>query len=246
MKDQALDSLWLARAMYDLGAVTFGDYTLGGSTINSPVFINPRAIIGNPTALAVAARLMYQEVTLAQSLRRTKAQPYEVVAGVPVGGLLLATAYSLESGVPLIYSRPQPEGTGARGVEGRYLPGARALLVDDIIAGGRSITDTARFLAEHDAVVHDAVVLVDREMGARERLRLNGINLISIIKLDVMMNLYRANNLIGEEEYERYQDYVRANRAARAAEDVGVEPPTNDANDASPANGSYGPTSDEE
>ena len=241
MKDQALDSLWLARAMYDLGAVTFGDFTLGGNTINSPVFINPRAIIGNPTALAVAARLMYQEVTLAQSLRRTKAQPYEVVAGVPVGGLLLATAYSLESGVPLIYSRQQQEGTGAVGVEGRYQSGARALLVDDIIAGGRSVTDTARFLAEHDVVVHDAVVLVDREVGARQRLKQIGVNLISIIKLDVMMNLYQANGLISEEQYERYQDYVRATRAAQAAEDAADEAPSAEAG---AANGSYDPDED--
>ena len=55
-RDQALDNLWLARAMYELGAVTFGDYTLGGSTVNSPVFVNPKLLISNPTALRVAAR----------------------------------------------------------------------------------------------------------------------------------------------------------------------------------------------
>ena len=44
--------------------------------------------------------------------------PYVVVAGVPVGGLLLATAFSLESSVPLIYPRLKPEGTGPRGIEG--------------------------------------------------------------------------------------------------------------------------------
>ena len=63
-KDQTLDNLWLARAMYELGAVSFGDFTLGGSTVNSPVFINPKVVISNPTALRVAAKLMNQEVTL--------------------------------------------------------------------------------------------------------------------------------------------------------------------------------------
>ena len=213
-KDQALDNLWLARAMYDLGAVTFGDYTLGGSTVNSPVFINPKVLISNPQALQVAAKLMLQEVTLAQSMRRAKAQTYDVIAGVPVGGLLLALAYALESSTPLIYSRPQPEGTGPRGIEGRYLPGSRALLIDDLIAGGTSIQDTARFLAEHDVVVHDAVALVDREQGAHHRLKQVGINLISILKLDVMMNLYQANNLITDEQYQAYLAYVRANRPA--------------------------------
>ncbi len=213
-KDQALDNLWLARALYDLGAVTFGDYTLGGTTVNSPVFINPKLLISNPTALRVAAKLMYQEVTLAQSLRRAKTQPYDVVAGVPVGGLLLATAFSLESSTPLIYPRTRQEGTGARGVEGRYTPGARALLIDDLITGGSSILDTARFLAEHGIQVHDAVVLIDREQGAYTRLKHAGINLISILKLDVMMNHYHSNGLIDDEQYQRYLDYVQANRHA--------------------------------
>ena len=221
-KDQALDNLWLARVMYELGAVSFGDYTLGGSTVNSPVFINPKVLISNPLALSVAAKLMHQEVTLAQSLRRAKAVSYDVVAGVPVGGLLLAVAYSLEASVPLIYSRPQPEGTGERGIEGRYSPGSRALLIDDLIAGGTSIQDTARFLSEHDLLVHDAVVLVDRDLGAQHRLKQMGINLISILKLDVMMNLYHADGLITEEHYQRYLAYAQSARAQAHQEYGGI------------------------
>ncbi|MGZ3716082.1 MAG: orotate phosphoribosyltransferase [Ktedonobacterales bacterium] len=170
-KDQTLDNLWLARAMYELGAVSFGDFTLGGSTINSPVFINPKVVISNPTALRVAAKLMYQEITLAQSLRRSRVQPYDVVAGIPVGGLLLATAYSLESGMPLIYPREKPQGTGQPGVEGRYGEGTRALLIDDLIGGGTSILDTARFMKQYGIQVSDAVVLVDRDQGAHYRLK---------------------------------------------------------------------------
>src|SRR6476660_1700677 len=145
-KDQPLDNTWLARALWDLGAVTFGDFTLGGSTVNSPVFINPKLLISNPMALSVAAKLMVQEIELAQSLRRSKVQSYDVLAGVPVGGMLLALALSLESMTPLIYSRPRPEGTGPRGIEGRYSPGTRALLIDDLITGGRSVLETAQFL----------------------------------------------------------------------------------------------------
>lgn len=213
-RGQALDNLWLARALYDLGAVSFGDFTLGDSTINSPVFINPKLLISNPMALRVAVKLMHQEVTLAQSLRRAKVHPYDVVAGVPVGGLLLATAFSLESSVPLIYPRPKPEGTGPRGIEGRVRPGMRALLIDDLITGGRSILETAQFLGEHDVIVHDALVLIDRDMGAHARLKAAGINLISIIKLDVMMNLYSADGLIDPDDYQRYLDYTRQHAPA--------------------------------
>lgn len=215
-RSQALDNLWLARALYDLGAVSFGDFTLGDSTTNSPVFINPKLLISNPMALRVAAKLMHQEVTLAQSLRRAKVHPYDVVAGVPVGGLLLATAFSLEASVPLIYPRLKPEGTGPRGIEGRFQSGMRALLIDDLITGGSSILETAKFLEEHDIAVHDALVLIDRDEGAHARLKAQGINLISIIKLEVMMNLYSAGGLIDPDEYQRYLDYVKRTSPARA------------------------------
>ena len=217
-RSQALDNLWLARALYDLGAVSFGDFTLGDSTTNSPVFINPKLLISNPMALRVAAKLMHQEVTLAQSLRRAKIHPYDVVAGVPVGGLLLATAFSLEASVPLIYPRLKPEGTGPRGIEGRFQPRMRALLIDDLITGGSSILETAQFLAEHDVTVHDALVLIDRDEGAHVRLKAQGINLISIIKLDVMMNLYSAGGLIDPDEYQRYEAYVKRNAPSDEAE----------------------------
>ena len=232
--NQTLDNLWLARALYDLGAVSFGDFTLGGTTINSPVFINPKLLISNPTALRVAAKLMYQEITLAQSLRRSKVAQYDVVAGVPVGGLLLATAYSLESTTPLIYPRIRPEGTGGRGVEGRYSPGTRALLVDDLITGGRSVLEAAQFLGEHGIIVKDAVVLIDRDQGAHARLKHAGINLISILKLDVMMNLYALNGLIDAEQNQRYLEYVRT---FRPATEHGVEPPDTDDQSLSDENG---------
>ena len=216
-RSQALDNLWLARALYDLGAVSFGDFTLGDSTTNSPVFINPKLLISNPMALRVAVKLMHQEVTLAQSLRRARVHPYDVVAGVPVGGLLLATAFSLESSVPLIYPRLKPEGTGPRGIEGRFQPGTRALLIDDLTTGGRSILETAKFLEEHDVIVHDALVLIDREVGAHARLKAQGINLISIIKLDVMMKFYSSAGLIDPDDYQRYMEYAKQGAPARSS-----------------------------
>lgn len=215
-RNQALDNLWLARALYDLGAVSFGDFTLGDSTTNSPVFINPKLLISNPMALRVAVKLMHQEVTLAQSLRRARVHPYDVVVGVPVGGLLLATAFSLESSVPLIYPRLKPEGTGSRGIEGRFLPGMRALVIDDLITGGRNVLEIASFLQEHDIIVHDALVLIDRDMGAHARLKARGINLISILKLEVMMKFYSSQGLIDPDDYQRYIDYTKRNAPARA------------------------------
>jgi orotate phosphoribosyltransferase/uridine monophosphate synthetase len=216
-----LDNLWLARALWDLGAVQFGSFRLGTNAVESPVFINPKLLISNPAALRVAAQLINQEVSLAQTLRHPKAQAYDIVAGVPVGGLLLATVFAVETNTPLVYSRPKPEGTGPRGVEGRYIEGSRALLIDDLAAGGSGIMQTARFLTEHDIVVRDAAVLVDRGADGAEALKQSGITLHSILKLDVMINYYAGVGLITDEQHTRYLEYMRRARASSGAADSG-------------------------
>ena len=44
-------NLWLARALWEVGAVRFGDFTIGRSTVHSPVYINVRRIISRPRVL---------------------------------------------------------------------------------------------------------------------------------------------------------------------------------------------------
>jgi orotate phosphoribosyltransferase len=208
-KEQSLDNLWLAQTLYDLGGVQFGNFTVSESAVSSPVFVNPKVLISNPTALRVASKLMQQEINLAQSLRRPRVHPFAVVAGVPVGGLLLASAYSLETNIPLIYARIRPEGTGKRGIEGRFNAGETALIIDDLITRGSSILETAELLQENGLKVKDVIVLVDREHGAAERLRRHGFNLMSILKLDVMLTHYKSRGLISEETYNICAEYLR-------------------------------------
>ena len=209
-KETTLDNLWLAQTLFDLGGVQFGNFTVSESAVSSPVFVNPKVLISNPTALRVASKLMQQEINLAQSLRRARAHPFAVVAGVPVGGLLFATAFSLETNIPMIYARVRPEGTGKRGIEGRFNMSDTALIIDDLITRGSSVLETAELLEENRLKVKDVVVLVDREHGATERLRRRGYNLISILKLDVMLNHYMSRGLISEETYNICAEYLHS------------------------------------
>ena len=208
-KEQSLDNLWLAQTLFDLGGVQFGNFTVSESAVSSPVFVNPKVLISNPTALRVASKLMQQEIDLAQSLRRPRVHPFSLIAGVPVGGLLLATAYSLETNIPLIYARSRPEGTGKRGIEGHYTQGDTAIIIDDLITRGGSILETTSLLEENGLKVKDVIVLVDREHGAVERLHRHGYNLISILKLDVMLTHYMSRGIITEETYRRCAEYLR-------------------------------------
>jgi orotate phosphoribosyltransferase len=197
--------LWLADALYDLDAIQFGDFTVGRTAIGSPVYINVRRLIGHPTALWRAAHVIHEEITTLQSMRNRHMDHFDLVAGVPLGGLFISTAYSLTAKVPMIYLQPTREGSE---IEGAYQPGHTAIIMDDLVTGGGSIFETAERLRESGLLVKDAYVLVDRQQGARERLHHIGINLRSCLTLEVILNHLRYTNKISDEWHRRSLDYL--------------------------------------
>lgn len=214
---QNTGNLWLARALWDLGAVQFGDYTIGRTTQHSPVYVNLRLLISNPRALARAARVMYEEVQTRQAMLHKGVREFDRVCGIPFGGLHLATAFSLRSRVPMVYVHPAKERNGNRvWVEGRYEPGETVLLIDDLVTSGGGIVETAAFLKANAGLnVHDVLVLVDRQEGAREQLKTHGYNLISLLGLETMLNYLMASGHIEEDNYDRSIEYIQSRRAQR-------------------------------
>jgi orotate phosphoribosyltransferase len=205
-------NLWLARALFDVGGISFGDFTIGRTAVHSPIYINPRLLISEPGILRRVAKLIETEVKAAQARRRPRVSPFSLVAGVPFGGLHLATAFSLETDIPMIYARPRAEGSNEKTIEGVYRQGQRVLIIDDLITGGGSVLETASLLEQAGLVVRDAIVLIDREQGAAERLHQRGINLISILRLKTMLNYYLETGLIEPAWYDRSMVYLETNR----------------------------------
>lgn len=203
-------NLWLAQMLIELGGVSFGSFTLGRSTVNSPIYINPRVLISSPRALKTVAEIIEQETQLGQARRRPTCHPFDIVAGVPVGGLHLATAFSLRSDVPLIYPRTS---TGGDLLEGRYQEGQTVLLIDDLITTGGSVLETSSLIREAGLEVKDVIVLVDREQGAERRLREHGLNLISILRLKAMLNHYRSQNFVDSDQFEHSIRYIETHQA---------------------------------
>jgi orotate phosphoribosyltransferase/uridine monophosphate synthetase len=153
---------------------------------------------------------MQDEVTTLQAMRNPGVAPFDVVAGVPLGGLHIATAYSLVAKQPMVYLHP---GRDELVVEGVYDHGQTALIIDDLVTGGGSIADTASRLREAGLLVRDAFVLVDRQQGARERLRSEGINLRAVLTLQVILNYLMSSGLIEESQYRRSMAYLESGSA---------------------------------
>jgi orotate phosphoribosyltransferase len=209
MTDEDNPRLWLAETLFTLDAIQFGNFTVGRTAVDSPIYINVRRLIAHPHDLGRLAGVMHEEIKALQAMRHPQMEPFDLVAGIPLGGLHIAGAYSLTAKVPMIYLHPQRTGNV---IEGVYNPNQRVIIMDDLVTGGGSILETAERLADAGLIVKDAFVLVDRQQGARERLRQVGINLRAAITLEVILNYLMASEKISEEWYRRSLDYLEANR----------------------------------
>ena len=97
------------------------------------------------------------------------------IACVPLGGVPLATALSLRTGLPSIIVRKETKGYGtSKPVEGRYEPGERVVLVEDVLTTAKQALDAARALTELGLVVTRILYVVDRQQGAQANIQAAG------------------------------------------------------------------------
>jgi len=201
----AESNLDLAQALFDLGGVLFGEFDLGPTAGRSPIYINPRVLISEPSVLRRIAQLIYHEIQADQARRRPRLASFRAVAGVPMGGLHLATAFALVSDTPLIYIRPD---TQEPVIEGRIIPGQTVLVIDDLMTGGTSLLRTAKTLEDAGLVVRDFIVLIDREQGGVERLREHGYHVLPILRLRTMLTYYYESGQLDSARYRTVMAYL--------------------------------------
>jgi orotate phosphoribosyltransferase len=75
----------------------------------------------------------------------------DLVAGTELGGVIIATAVSALSGLPMIAVRKKAKAYGAFAnefVEGPYRPGQHVLLLEDVVTNGRELLAAASRLRE--------------------------------------------------------------------------------------------------
>ncbi len=208
---------WLADVLWQVGSIQFGDFSLGRTARHSPVYVNPKLIIARPDALARVATLIEEEVRTAMARRNRPAAEFDQIAGVPIGGLHIATALSLQMGVPLLYVRPGELEEGERPhIEGIYRPGQTALVVDDLATGGGSLVDTVDRLRRAGVFVKDAIVLIDREQGASRRLEAVGVRLHTIVTMEMLLTFLHSIERVTDEDYRRAMLYLGREGEARS------------------------------
>ncbi|MBT2188662.1 orotate phosphoribosyltransferase [Sphingobium nicotianae] len=91
----------------------------------------------------------------------------QLLAGLELGGVPIATAMSLASGLPAVFVRKQAKSYGTcLAVEGGDVTGKRVLLVEDVISTGGAIADAVPLVRAAGAQIIGVVCAIWRGDGA--------------------------------------------------------------------------------
>jgi orotate phosphoribosyltransferase len=90
----------------------------------------------------------------------------QVLAGLELGGVPLATALSLETGLPAAFVRKRAKSYGTlKLAEGAAIDQRRVLIVEDVITTGGQVALSLRDLRERGAVIDHVLCVIDRRNG---------------------------------------------------------------------------------
>ncbi len=164
----------VAELLKGAGVVKRGRFKLSSGKVSS-VYVDLRILPSRPLA--------FREV-IEEMAKVVEGWGFDAICGIAVGGLPMAACLAYRLLKPLIYLRRnrKDHGTG-RIVEGDVEADASVLVVDDVATTGSTLAWAVGILRKQGYRVDRALVVVDREEGAREKLREVGVELVSLTTL---------------------------------------------------------------
>ena len=155
------------------GSLKFGTFKLASGLL-SPYYVDLWLIPSNPEAFQRTVA-MYVGVLEPNLIKRAQR-----LAGVPTAGIAYAAVVAVQLSKPLLYvRREQKEHGREKRIEGLLQPGDRVIVLDDVVTTGKSLLEAAEVIRAEGGIVDDAVVLLDRQQGAVENMKKNGVKLHS-------------------------------------------------------------------
>jgi uridine monophosphate synthetase len=192
-------------------ALKIGDYILHSGK-KSPYYVDLRQTISDPISMDwisnSLARIVINEIGESKT---------DKILGVPTAGVPFATIISQKLAKPMLYYRRERKEHGVRKkIEGDMQRNERIVMVDDLITTGQSVIDAANAARDQGGVVHELVVLLDREQGGKENLRAQSIEPHVLFNISEAFEWLREVKLIDEEHYNVIMEYMEAEKTSTA------------------------------
>ncbi len=155
--------------------VKFGKFVLSSGK-ESNYYVNMKSGITDPKILKKIATIVAADISN---------QNINKIAGPALGAVPLATAISLESNIPMLMIRKAKKGYGtSKLIEGTLENGDSVAIIEDVTTTGNSLLRAIKAIKDNGGSVKRTIVVVDRNEGAMENLKKEGIILEPILSIE--------------------------------------------------------------
>lgn len=192
----------LIAALYDLGVLQFGQFTLK-SGLQSPFYLDFRRIVGRPKVLRSISEQLWNLIAN---------EKFDHLCGVPYAALSLGATMSVLHDKPMLVKRKEIKAHGTKKmVEGIYQAGQRCVVIDDVISSGISMIETLEVLEQEGLIIEDVVAIVDRQQGGVQALEAKGYKVHALFTLPQLMQALLDLGKISKETYQLTIDFIEGN-----------------------------------
>ena len=185
----------ISKVLDRIGALKFGAFKLTSGKM-SPYYIDLRIIPSFPDAFEKICDCFVEFIRSEIGLGNV-----DRIAGIPVAGIPFASVVAFNLKKPFLYVRKGARFHGReRRIEGIIAPGNRVLLMDDLVTTGLSLQKAERAIMAEGGVVTDAVVLIDRQEGGREKLAKTGVKLHALLNITEIVSTLHELGMIDQDQ----------------------------------------------
>ena len=153
----------LAKNIYDVSHLT-GEFLLRSGATSCEYF-DKYLFEAKPELLSA----------IADQLIELLPDDFDVLAGLEMGGIPIATMISHKTGKPLALVRKKAKDYGTCKVaEGAEIKGKKVVVIEDVVTSAGQVVISTNMLRDFGADISTALCVIDREAGGKDNL--SGIN----------------------------------------------------------------------
>ncbi|BBH21854.1 orotate phosphoribosyltransferase [Paenibacillus baekrokdamisoli] len=173
----------MARELYKVAHLT-GTFTLRSGQVSNDYF-DKYLFESDPRLLGAIAAELSTRIAVGT----------DVLAGLEMGGIPIATVLSMETNIPAAFVRKKAKEYGTcKLAEGADIKGKRVCVVEDVVTTGGQIISSVMELREAGAIVEEVVCVIERQPEGRKKLEEIGLKLHALF---TMQELVEAGEMKG-------------------------------------------------
>ena len=163
----------LAKSIFKISHLT-GSFKLRSGTVSNEYFDKYR-FEAQPIILK----------SIAEQLKPLIPPDTQIFAGLEMGGIPIATALSLATGIPCLFVRKEakPYGT-CQFAEGIEFKNKKLCIIEDVITTGGQVVESTLALRKEGAIINTVICVIDRSLGQQKKLSDIQLSLNALFTMD--------------------------------------------------------------